>query len=299
MAGTLVGCSTTEPLAMSVTPGHELIEMTTVPEGVNVEVPGFGTVRTPANVYLDPAQTHELRFYLHGYDDHTVTVDTEVGEWTSSTTGRTHALEPAFIHLDMASGERLMTGAELSAWATAESSEALTQATQIQAEVSALLEEERASFHRTERAMARAERQIARARAILARDNSRAAVEASVEARERAIALRDEQHGMERLTLDHLDTAEALLVAAQREHDAMIELAQLTDEINAAALEQERVLAIRRGVMPVESIEEALAKMSPEFEAAINRIRSGNAFAESGEPLDGQPALTGVPADTE
>lgn len=292
---TLAGCASSTPRASHIPSAKaELIEITTVPEGVNVEVPGHGTVRTPANVYLDPAEAHELRFYLHGFDDRFITIDSNIGEWTAHATGRTHALEPAFIHLDMASGERLMTGGELSAWATAEADQALKDARSIQGEVSQLVETERAAFDRTERALAEADRAIARAEAIIARDESREAVAEAIAARERATALLDEQMGLEAIALDHLNAAQALVESAHQEKLAMIQLTERTAEINAAATEQERMIAIMRGVIPPETLEEALVNALPSYRDLLESLRSGEAFGNS------QPsALTEVPGDAE
>lgn len=265
-AGSGVSSKTGHPIGPS-----ENIELTSIPSGVNVEVPGFGTVRTPANIELAPEDAHELRFYLHGFEDRVVTVEPGIGQWTNHATGRRHSLEPAFIHLDMASGERLMTGSELAAWANAESERALADSQQTLATVAGLVRRERESFSNAERAKIAALRALERVDAIRARDTARAAVIDAAESRKRARALMEEQQSLTMFALDELAAAETALQAAEAKEAAAVNLAKVAANIRKAAEREERKLAVQRGQYPEQSLDEALAIAMPEYPAGFEQ----------------------------
>lgn len=263
----LTGCGSTSVSRNTSSP--ELLELTSIPAGVNVEVPGYGTVRTPASINLDPDQTHELRFYLHGHEDRTITVEPALAEWTNHATGRRHSLEPAFIHLDMESGERLMTGSELAAWANSESESALSESRQTIKTVAQLVQKERNSFNQAERAKIAALRALERVDAIQARDAARAARQDASEARKRAQALLDEQQGITVFALEELTAAENALKAAEEREAAALRIAKLAANIRKQAERLERKLQVTRGKYPTESLQDELASAMPDYPTGI------------------------------
>lgn len=272
----LTGCGSTSVARNTANP--ENIELTTIPSGVNVEVPGYGTVRTPANITLDPNDAHDLRFYLHGHDDRTITVEPAIARWTNHSTGRRHSLEPAFIHLDMESGERLMTGSELAAWANAESEIALAESRETINTVAQLVEQERNSFNNAERAKIAALRALERVDAIKARDTARAAIKDAAEARKRAQALLNEQQGITVFALDELTAAENALKAAEEREAAALNIAKIAANIRKQAERLERKLAVQRGKYPTKSLDEALATAMPDYPAGLDAMK--NSFVE-------------------
>ena len=124
IASTLVGCSFDKPARVRIDKtsevvidsGMQRIDVSTVPPGIAVEIPGYGSILTPDTVDLAADTDHELIFRGEGFDERRVFIDSGNNGWSieGDATPFTNrfTLEPHFIHLDMETGNRVLTAAE-------------------------------------------------------------------------------------------------------------------------------------------------------------------------------------------
>jgi len=244
IAATLTGCAINPPATARVNKtqevivedGNQRIDISTVPAGIAVEVPGYGTILTPDTVDLPKNTDHELVFRGENFEERRVFIDSGSNGWSvegdKTPFVNRFTLEPHFIHLDMETGNRVLTAAE-QAQITHDVYQRALEVAQMEAEyaakiANAITEQERVELReqlRVERHAARETRreaELAQRLAELAAETEEARAQAEVyrlqvaeeQAAARASADESAAARAERIRQDQIAKAEAEFRAA-------------------------------------------------------------------------------------